>query len=66
MSYLSYHRRRRDHWKEHDSFPVGAVRYYRDPTSYRTLYQEVPLLIFRVSDDRKIVTLIPEEDWPVE
>jgi hypothetical protein len=65
MTYLTHHPHRRDEWREFNQFPHGAVKYWREAGSYwHERYGEASLLIFKVSDDYKTLTLIPEEDWP--
>lgn len=59
MRWLTYHPSRRRPWTEHNCFPKGAIKWWRE-NSY---YTGRPLLIFVMSDDRKHITLIPQEDW---
>ena len=65
MSYLTYHRLRRDQWKEFKEFPHKAVHVWRNSEQYHyALYKEVPLLIFEVSDDHTNIRFMPESEWP--
>lgn len=61
MKYLTYLPGRRRPWTEHNCFPKGAVRVLRESPSWRTAGQQ--LLIFKLSEDRQAVTLVPEEEW---
>lgn len=66
MSYLSYHSMRLDPWREHDKFPKGAVKYWRESRlQWNEKYGAKPLHIFIVSEDHTEITLLPEEEWPV-
>lgn len=66
--YLSYNPARRANWVEHDSFPVKAIKYWRDglpggprlfPPSGGTFE------VYRFCADRCHLFRIDEKDWDV-
>lgn len=61
MKYLTYGRGRVRPWTEHNCFPARAIKVWRETPSWRTAGQQ--LLVYRMSEDRKIITLIPEGEW---
>lgn len=61
MIWLSWSPSRRRPWTEHGgTFPKGAIR-YRETAPWGR--DKDPLLIFQVSDDRRTITEIPEDEW---
>jgi hypothetical protein len=56
--FLSWQPQRRRPWTEHNCFPKGAIK-WRDESAW----SNPPLLIFSLSDDRKTMRHIPEDEW---
>lgn len=65
MSYLSYNPDRNRPWTEHAKFPKGAIKYHRELCESHAIlgWQTSTLFIYKFSDDRSTITLIPEENW---
>lgn len=61
MKYLTYQASRRRPWTEHNCFPKGAIKWWRE-TRYGQAYGE-KMLVFKMSEDRMTITFVPEEDW---
>lgn len=54
MKYLTYHRDRRRQWTEHESYPSGAIKYWRESRRHQT----APLFIYEMSEDRSTIRLV--------
>lgn len=62
MTYLSYLPGRVRVWTEHPKFPYKAVEYWMH--SLNGPFKPSPLSIYKISEDRSKIELIPQEEWP--
>lgn len=58
MKYLTYLPGRRRPWTEHNCFPKKAIEQQGD--YWR---RSVPIKVYRLSEDRKTIEFVPEEEW---